>query len=73
MDQDKQFCVYMMAGLNGVLYVGVTRNLPRRVLQHKLKTAPGFTWKYNCNRLVWFECGGEAIRAFEREKKIKSL
>ena len=48
--------VYMLTNKpNGVLYLGVTADLPVRIGQHRSGVVPGFTKKYNCHRLVWFE------------------
>jgi predicted GIY-YIG superfamily endonuclease len=50
------FWVYILAsGPNGTLYVGVTRDLVRRVFEHREGLAPGFTKRYNVKRLVYFE------------------
>jgi GIY-YIG catalytic domain len=51
----KAYFVYILAGKFRSLYTGVTNNLERRVLEHKRKLIPGFTSKYNINRLVYFE------------------
>lgn len=67
----KTFYVYIMAGKFRTLYAGVTNNLERRVLQHKRKLVPGFTAKYNLNRLVHFEAFGDVHAAIQREKQIK--
>lgn len=40
---------------DGVLYIGVTSDLPQRLLQHRSGEVAGFTKKYNCQTLVWFE------------------
>jgi putative endonuclease len=40
---------------HGVLYIGVTDDLPKRVEQHRSGAVSSFTKKYNCHRLVWFE------------------
>ena len=57
---DKGGFVYIMAsGRNGTLYTGVTSDLPIRVAQHKDGTFGGFTHKYGCKRLVWFEQHGD--------------
>jgi putative endonuclease len=48
--------VYILASRrNGTLYVGVTNDLARRMSEHKAKLVPGFTRKYDVNRLVYFE------------------
>ena len=53
---DGPFFVYILASKrNGTLYVGVTNNLARRMLEHKGKLVPGFTRKYGVDLLVYFE------------------
>jgi putative endonuclease len=67
-----QYFVYMMTNKNKtVLYTGVTNSLERRVWEHKEKTFPGFTKKYNCDRLIYFEIYGRIEQAIAREKQIK--
>jgi len=68
---DRTFHVYLMASKSGVLYLGVTGNLFRRVAQHKEKLIPGFTKRYNVTKLVWFEAHSTARAAIVREKEIK--
>jgi putative endonuclease len=64
--------VYLLASQKqGTLYLGVTRDLVRRVSQHKQKTLPGFTSRYDMRRLVWFECYDAPADAITREKEIK--
>jgi putative endonuclease len=53
------------------LYVGVTGDLHKRVFGHKWKEHDGFTAKYNCDRLVWFEGHQDAATAIDREKQLK--
>jgi putative endonuclease len=53
------------------MYVGVTNNLERRVHEHKMKMVPGFTEKYNVNKLVYFEETPDVRAAIAREKEIK--
>jgi putative endonuclease len=65
------FHVYMMASASGVLYVGVTRDLERRVLEHKAKVRVGFSSRYKTSRLVYFEAFGQARSAIAREKQLK--
>jgi putative endonuclease len=67
----KSYYVYVMASESRTLYVGVTNNLERRVLAHKRKLIPGFTRKYNINRLVHFENFENVRIAIRREKQIK--
>ena len=69
---DRAPCVYILASKSGVLYAGVTSSLSARVGQHKHGRIPGFTKKYNVNRLVWFEPHGTMVLAINREKEIKS-
>jgi len=66
-----RFFVYILASRSRVLYTGVTRNLLRRVHQHRLGQIPGFTLRYNVTRLVYFEDTPSARSAFEREHQIK--
>jgi len=68
---DRTSHVYFMASKSGVLYLGVTSNLPVRVGQHKEKKLPGFTQKYNATKLVWFEPHTSIRSAISREKEIK--
>jgi putative endonuclease len=70
MDQGR-FFVYILASRSRVLYTGVTRDLLRRVHQHRKAEVPGFSRKYQVNRLVYFEETSSAISAFERERQIK--
>jgi putative endonuclease len=51
----ERFWVYIMSSTSGTLYVGMTNSLDRRVNAHKQHLIAGFTAKYNCTRLVYFE------------------
>ena len=65
-------CVYILASKpHGVLYVGVTSNLPQRIWQHKNDLAPGFTQRYGVHNLVWYEVHETMESAIIREKRIK--
>ena len=66
-----QYFVYIMASHSGVLYVGVTNDLNRRVAEHKEGLVPGFTQRYKVNRLVYFESMPEVNAAIAREKQLK--
>jgi len=68
----KQPCVYIMANKrNGTLYTGVTSNLPGRAFQHRTGLTKGFTAKYGCKLLVWYEVHESMYEAIVREKQIK--
>ncbi len=56
---------------NTVIYIGVTSDLVKRVYQHKTKTYKGFTAKYNCDKLIYFEEFSDINRAIAREKQLK--
>lgn len=74
MPQNDEFMaafVYILASKSNVLYVGVTSDLYKRVWEHKNKTVPGFTSKYNVSRLVYFEEFTTIEDAIAAEKKIK--
>ena len=70
--REHRYYVYILASRTHVLYIGVTNNLRRRVWQHKAKEFEGFTSKFNCNRLVWYEAYVFIDRAIVREKQLKS-
>jgi putative endonuclease len=67
-----QPAVYLMANhRNGTLYCGVTSDLPRRAWQHREGEVEGFTQRYGCKRLVWFELHATMDYAIAREKQLK--
>ena len=71
--QMKRPCVYIMASKrHGTLYAGVTSDLPRRAFEHREGLAKGFTKKYGCKILVWYELHETMIEAITREKQIKA-
>ncbi len=57
---------------NGTLYVGVTSNISRRAYEHRIGAVDGFTKRYGCKMLVWFESYGRMVDAIARQKQIKS-
>jgi len=69
----KQPAVYIVANKrNGTIYTGVTSNLVRRVYEHKHGLVAGFTKKYSCNLLVFYEIHQIMYTAITREKQIKA-
>jgi putative endonuclease len=49
----------------------VTDDLERRVIEHKSGVIPGFTKKYNCDKLVYYETFSDINQAIDREKQLK--
>ena len=69
----KHPAVYIMASRrNGTLYVGVTSDVGRRAFEHRTGAIKGFTRRYGCKKLVWFEPYERIDVAIAREKQIKS-
>ena len=69
----KRPSIYIMTNKrNGTLYTGVTSNLAKQVHEHKSEVATGFTKKYGCNQLVYYEMHEDMDRAINREKQIKA-
>jgi predicted GIY-YIG superfamily endonuclease len=65
--------VYIVASKrNGTLYTGVTSNLVQRVWQHRNGVADGFTKRYGCKLLVWYQPADTMEAAILREKQIKA-
>ena len=68
---ESRFFVYILASHSRVLYTGSTRDLLRRLHEHRQGLIPGFTKKYHITRLVYYEDAGDARSAFQRERQIK--
>ena len=65
---------YLLTNKNEtVLYCGVTSDLRKRIWEHRNKIYPGFTKRYNADRLVYFEIHDDIETAILREKKIKKM
>lgn len=63
--------VYIVASLSRVLYVGVSHDLIRRMVEHRAGAIAGFTRRYKVNRLVYFESVDDIRGAILREKQLK--
>ena len=61
-----------MASPTGTLYIGMTNELERRVAQHQQETIDGFSKKYGCKKLVYFEHGQDVRAIIAREKQLKN-
>jgi putative endonuclease len=67
-----QAYVYIMASRrNGTIYIGSTTSLPKRVWEHRNDVVEGFTKKYGCHTLVWYEAYDDWEAARQRELRMK--
>jgi putative endonuclease len=71
MSPRRSYYVYILSSRSGVLYIGVTNHLERRILEHKQKRGSSFTKRYNVTRLAYFEETDDIHAAIAREKEIK--
>ena len=68
----RSFFVYILANMKrGVLYVGVTNDITRRLSEHRAKLVPGFTSDYGVTRLVYLEQHPSIREARAREHALK--
>ena len=65
------YYVYILSNGSRTLYVGVTNSLERRMYEHRMKRADGFTRRYNITMLVHVETFSYIGDAIAREKEIK--
>ena len=68
---DYEFWVYIVGSRSGKLYVGMTSKIVVRTAQHKAGEFEGFTKKYHCGRLVYFEKFDDAHKAAARDRQLK--
>ena len=69
--KEYRYFVYIMSSRSGTLYIGMTNSVYRRALQHKGGEIEGFSSKYHCDRLVYYESFDDVHKAINREKKLK--
>jgi putative endonuclease len=68
----KQYCVYILASKkDGMLYIGVTSSLVKRIYEHKHDLVEGFTKQYHIHNLVYYEVTEDVTSAITREKQLK--
>ncbi len=67
-----KYYVYIMTNSAHTLYVGMTNDLERRTIEHKLKLVSGFTSRYNITQLVWYQDFDDVNQAIAAEKRIKA-
>lgn len=69
--REHAYFVYLIASRSRTLYCGVSNSIRRRTMEHRSCEGDGFTAKYSCWRLVWFERFQYVNNAIAREKQIK--
>ena len=68
---DHEYFVYIVCSRSGTLYIGMTNSIYRRALEHKRGEIEGFSSKYRCDRLVYYESFDDVHKAIGREKQLK--
>ena len=71
MSEHRYFVYIMTNHLRSVLYIGVTNNLDRRMIEHKSGQTDGFTKRYGVNQLMYVEEYQYIDQAIAREKQLK--
>jgi putative endonuclease len=71
MEKMKPGYTYIMGSHTGTLYIGVTSDIYDRTHQHKIGTFEGFSRKYNCTRLLYYEQHEDITQSIAREKQLK--
>ncbi len=69
--REYQFWVYILSNRSHILYIGLTKNLGNRVLEHREQKPGAFTTRYKVTRLVYFERYQYINNAINREKELK--
>ena len=71
MGEGAYFVHILASGRHGTLYVGITNNIDRRLIEHRTGAISGFASRYRVDRLVHVEAFGEVQQAIQREKTLK--
>ncbi|MDD3120526.1 MAG: GIY-YIG nuclease family protein [Candidatus Gracilibacteria bacterium] len=66
------YYVYIVASKSKIIYIGMTGILEKRICEHKSLTIEGFTKKYKCTNLIYYEHCFSVEDAIRREKQIKN-
>ncbi len=66
-----QFWVYILSNPSHILYIRITNNLCRRLVEHRQQKPGAFTTRYKITRLVYFECYRYIDNTIAREKELK--
>jgi putative endonuclease len=67
----EEYFVYIMTNRAKTLYIGITRDLMRRVYEHQTHAIAGFTLRYKIRSLVYYEMTTDVREAIKREKQLK--
>jgi len=70
--KEQSYIYFLTNQYNNVLYIGVTNDIVRRIAEHKVKINKGFSYKYNCEKLVYHETYSLMTDAIAREKQLKN-
>ncbi|HEX8391208.1 MAG TPA: GIY-YIG nuclease family protein [Longimicrobium sp.] len=65
------YFVYIVASHSRVLYVGMTNDLLRRMVEHRTGAIPGFAQRFKANRLVYYHASDNVSAVIAREKQLK--
>lgn len=68
----RRYFLYVLRSASGVLYIGVTNNLEKRVWEHRIGVVEGFTKKYHVDKLIYYEEYANPLEAIAREKQLKN-
>ena len=71
MSKNHNYYVYIMASVNRITHIGVTNDLIRRAEEHRQDLTDGFSKKYKCHKLVYYEYFRNIKDAINRETEIK--
>ena len=71
MATSRMYYVYILGSASGTLYIGVTRDLEKRLFEHRSDLVPGFTKRYRIHRLMYYEATENVGAAIAREKQLK--
>lgn len=72
MRREYNYYIYIMSSESGTLYIGFTNSLIRRASEHKNEIIEGFTKKYHCHKLIYYEYFSNVYEAIAREKQLKN-
>ena len=70
--REHRYWVYILGSRSlGVMYIGVTNDLGRRIAEHRMGKGSEFVKKYKVTKLVYAEEFEQIEEAIAREKQLK--